>query len=42
MNIAGTFCIEPTGTFLDALAGLPAVGALSAAADVDVADVLAP
>ena len=42
MNIAGTFCIEPTGTFLDAIAGLPAVGALSAEADVDVADVLAP
>lgn len=42
MNVAGTFCIEPTGTFLDAIAGLPAVGALSTGASVDVADVLLP
>jgi hypothetical protein len=42
MNVAGTFCIEQTGTFLDAIAGLPAVGALSTGAEVDVADVLLP
>jgi len=40
MNVAGTFCIEPTGTFLDAIAGLPAVGALSTGAEVDLTSVL--
>lgn len=42
MSIAGTFCIEATGTFLDSVAGLPAVGALSAGAEVDITDVLFP
>jgi hypothetical protein len=42
MNVAGTFCIESTGTFLDAIAGLPAVGALSTGAELDVTDVLLP
>jgi hypothetical protein len=40
MSVAGTFCIEPTGTFLDAVAGLPAVGALATGASVDLTSVL--
>jgi hypothetical protein len=40
MSVAGTFCIEPTGTFLDAIAGLPAVGALATGASVDLTSVL--
>jgi hypothetical protein len=42
MNLAGTFCISPTGTFLDAIVGLPGVGALSAPGSVDIADLLLP
>jgi hypothetical protein len=40
MSVASTFCIEPTGTFLDTVAGLPAVGALATSASVDLTSVL--
>ena len=36
MNLAGTFCIARTGTFLDGIASLPGVGALSAVGQVDI------
>jgi hypothetical protein len=42
MNLAATFCIAPTGTFLDNIVGLPGVGALSAPGAVDIADLLLP
>jgi len=42
MDLAGTFCISATGTFLDPIAGLPAVGALSAVGDVNLTSLLPP
>jgi hypothetical protein len=42
MNLAGTFCIPPSGTVVDVLGGLPGVGALSAVGQVDLTALLAP
>lgn len=40
MRLAGTFCIPPTGGFLDAIAGLPAVGAVSQRGELDLSQIL--
>ena len=40
MRLAGTFCIPATGGFLDTLAGLPAVGAVSQAGELDLGQIL--
>jgi hypothetical protein len=40
MRLAGTFCIPSTGTFLDTVAGLPAVGAVSQRGELDLSQVL--
>lgn len=40
MRLAGTFCIPATGTFLDAIAGLPAVGAVSQKGELDLTQLL--
>jgi len=40
MNLAGAFCIAPTGTFLDGIASLPGVGALSAVGQVNLTGLL--
>jgi hypothetical protein len=40
MRLAGTFCIPSTGTFLDAVAALPAVGAVSQRGELDLTQVL--
>jgi len=42
MNLAATFCIAPTGTFLDSIAGLPTAGGLAAAGQVDITSLLLP
>lgn len=40
MRLAGTFCIPATGGLLDALAGLPAVGAVSQKGELDLGQIL--
>jgi hypothetical protein len=40
MRLAGTFCIPPTGSLLDAFAGLPAVGAVSQRGELDLSQIL--
>ena len=40
MRLAGTFCIPRTGSFLDGLAGLPAVGAVSQRGELDLSQLL--
>ncbi|HEY8516516.1 MAG TPA: hypothetical protein VIS07_13475 [Candidatus Binatia bacterium] len=40
MRLAGTFCIPATGTLLDVLAGLPAVGAVSQRGALDLTQLL--
>jgi hypothetical protein len=42
MRLAGTFCIPPTGGFLDAIAGLPAPGAISQRGELDLSQLLLP
>lgn len=40
MRLAGTFCIPASGSFLDSVAGLPAVGAVSQRGELDLTQVL--
>ena len=40
MRLAGTFCIPATGGFLDTIAGLPAVGAVSQSGKLDLGQIL--
>jgi hypothetical protein len=40
MRLAGAFCIPPTGGFLDAIAGLPAPGAISQRGELDLSQLL--
>ena len=40
MRLAGTFCIPASGGFLDSVAGLPAVGAVSQRGELDLTQVL--
>lgn len=40
MDLAATFCIGATGTFLDAVAGLPGVGALSTSSTIELGNLL--
>ena len=40
MRLAGTFCIPASGSFLDSIAGLPAVGAVSQRGELDLTQVL--
>ena len=40
MTLAGTFCIPPTGTFFDTIAGLPGIGAIAAKGQLDLGGLL--
>jgi hypothetical protein len=40
MNLAATFCVEKTGTLIDSLARLPGVGALTAAGEIELDNLL--